>query len=212
MAFYSSYLLSRKLAVKRPLSAANRKEQTLQIHQLPTMTKTKFFFIAFLSLAISNTTFGQKLKFESFTAEQMKFKKDILTFLEAKLKDQNNKSFSDLQSSKFIAVQPMGTVYDSSYEGPHAESKNVDTSTLRKDSVYFVSFATDPKSQQAVVYNDGQTLIYNCIVKVTVYAFGNLMSFKVTRLETYIRHKSKWLMVSGSGTEYKPTWQPTPVE
>lgn len=177
------------------------------------MTKTAILLVAIFSLTIYKNTFGQKLKFENFTPEQTKFKKEINKFLEAKLKDPSNKElFSDLQSNKFIAVQPMGIVMDSSYAGPKGESKKVDISTLRKDSVYFISFDTDPKSQQAVVYNNGQTLIYNCIVKVTVYAFGNLMSFKVTRLETYIRHKSKWLMVSGGGTEFKPSWQPTPAE
>jgi hypothetical protein len=177
------------------------------------MTKTTLLFAVFFGLTVSTSTFGQSLKFVSFTAEQTKFKKDISNFLEAKLNNPKDKAlFSDLQSNKFIAVQPMGTVHDSSYGGPKGEKKGEDITTLRKDSIYFISFDTDPKSQQAVVYNNGQTLIYNGIVKVTVYTFGNLMSFKVTRLETYIRHKSKWLMVSGSGTEYKPTWQPTPVE
>ena len=177
------------------------------------MLKTTLLFAAFFSLTISTSTFGQRFKFESFTTEQIKFKKDISEFLDAKLKDTGNGTlFSDLQSNKFIAVQPMGIVMDSSYGGPQGENKNVDLATLRKDSVYFISFDTDPKTQQAVVYNNGQTLIYNCIVKVTVYAFGNLMSFKVTRLETYIKNRNKWLMVAGSGTEFKPDWSPTPVE
>ena len=177
------------------------------------MKKTTLLFAILFSLTISNSVFGQTLKFENFTPEQTKFKKDITKFLDAKLKDQNNKDlFSDLQSNKFIAVQPMGMVMDSSYAGPQRESKDVDIKTLSKDAVHFISFKTDPKTQQAVVYNNGQTLIYNCIVKVTVYAFGNLMSFNVTRLETYIRNKNKWLMVAGSGTEAKPSWQPTPVE
>lgn len=77
------------------------------------MTKAKFLFLAFFSLTIFNPTFGQRWKFESFTTEQTKFKKDISKFLEAKLKDRSNKSFSDLQSNKFIAVQPMGMVFDS---------------------------------------------------------------------------------------------------
>ena len=177
------------------------------------MKKTVLLFAILLGLTISDSSFGQGLKFESFTAEQTKFKKDISKFLEAKLKDPSNKTlFSDLQSNKFIAVQPMGIVMDSSYGGPQGESKNADISTLRKDSVYFISFDIDPKSQQAVVYNNGQTLIYNFIVKVTVYAFGNLTSFKVTRLETYIRNRNKWLMVAGSGTENNPSWRPTPVQ
>ena len=83
---------------------------------------------------------------------------------------------------------------------------------LKQTKKSFVSFKIDSATQQAAMYNNGQTLIYNCIVKVTVYAFGNLMSFKVTRLETYIRYKGKWLMVAGSGTEFKPGWSPTPVE
>ena len=177
------------------------------------MTKTTLLFSVLFGLTISNIAIGQTLKFENFTAEQTKFQKDITKFLDAKLKDPGNKDlFSGLQSNKFIAVQPMGMVMDSSYAGPQGESKEVDIKTLSKDAVHFISFKTDPKTQQAVVYNNGQTLIYNCIVKVTVYAFGNLMSFNVTRLETYIRNRNKWLMVAGSGTEFKPNWQPTPAE
>ena len=177
------------------------------------MKKTILLLATVIVCTIANTSFAQHLKFENFTPEQIKFKKDIAVFLDAKLKGMYNKDlFSDLQSNKFIAVQPMGIVMDSSYGGPMEETKDIDIKMLRKDSVYFISFKTDPNSQQAVVYHNGQTLIYNCIVKVTVYAFGNLMSFNVTRLETYIKHRNKWLMVAGSGTELKPSWQPTPVQ
>ena len=177
------------------------------------ITKKSLLLVIIFSLTISKIIFGQGLKFENFTSEQTKFQKDISKFLEAKLKDPSSRAlFSDLQSNKFIAVQPMGIVMDSSYGGPQGENKKVDISTLRKDTVYFISFDIDPKSQQAVVYNNGQTLIYNSIVKVTVYAFGNLTSFRVTRLETYIRNRNKWLMVAGSGTENNPSWKPTPVE
>ena len=177
------------------------------------MKKATLLFVVLFCLTISNTLLGQELKFENFTPEQTKYKKDIAKFLDAKLKDTGyGDLFSDLQSNKFIAVQPMGIVMDSSYAGPQGESKDVDINTLSKDAVHFISFKTDPKTQQAVVYNNGQTLIYNYLVKVTVYAFGNLMSFNVTRLETYIRNKNKWLMVAGSGTEFNPDWKPTPVE
>ena len=163
-------------------------------------------------LTLSSTVFAQVKKFENFNGEQKKFEKEIKLFLETKLNDHKNTTlFSDLQSNKSLAINPLGEVHDSlNYEGaPKPLGDKVNLDTLKKDKVYSISIKTDPAFQRAVMYNNGNTLIYNWRAIVTSYVFGHLISFNVTRLETYIKYKGKWLMVCGSGTEANPKWHPT---
>ena len=165
-------------------------------------------------LFLSGSIFAQEKKFENFNAEQTKYKKEINAFLEAKLNGHNNKDlFSDLQSNKSIAVNPMGEVHDSlTYKGvPKPLGDNTNLDSLPKDKVFTISIKTDPASQKAAVYNDGKTLVYNWRAIITSYVFGHLVKFNVTRLETYIKYNGKWMMVTGSGTEFNPKWRPTPV-
>lgn len=177
------------------------------------MKKSNLLAVVVL-LFLSNSIFGQEKKFENFNAEQKKYEKEIKSFLEAKLNEHNNKDlFSDLQSNYSIAINPMGEVHDSlTYKGapkPLGEKTNLDS--LPKDKVFTISIKTDPTSQKAVVYNEGRTLVYNWRAMITSYVFGHLVKFNVTRLETYIKYKGKWMMVCGSGTESNPKWRPTPL-
>jgi len=176
--------------------------------------KSNSFGMTLLLLLLAGTALGQGRKFESFDAEQAKFAPDVQRFLAAKLAGRPNRDlFSDLQSNKSIAVNPMGESRDSlSYKGaPRPLGERVRLDSLRKDQVYTISIKTDPASQKAAVYNDGNTLVYNWRALITSYVFGHLVRFSVRRLETYIRYRGKWLMVAGSGTEINPQWHPTPL-
>lgn len=160
------------------------------------------------------TVSAQDKKFENFNPEQKKYAQEISVFLLAKRNDFQNKSvFSDLQSNKAIAINPFGEVHDSSsYRGvPKPLGEQVRLDSLPKDKVYTISIKPDSASQKAVIYNEGKTLIYSWKAIVTIYAFGNLVRYPVARLETYIKHKGKWMMVAGSGTEINKKWRPTPV-
>lgn len=60
------------------------------------------------TLFISTMALGQARKFENFDAEQKKYEKEEKQFLDAKLNNRNSREiFSDLQSNKSIAVNPM---------------------------------------------------------------------------------------------------------
>lgn len=177
------------------------------------MKKSNLLAVVVL-LFLSNSIFGQEKKFENFDAEQKKYKKEIKSFLEAKLNDHNNNElFSDLQSNYSIAINPMGEVHDSlTYKAaPKPLGDNTNLDSLPKDKVFTISIKTEPASQKAVVYNEGKTLVYNWRAMITSYVFGHLVKFNVTRLETYIKYKGKWMMVCGSGTEFNPKWRPTPL-
>lgn len=160
------------------------------------------------------TVSGQERKFENFNAEQKKYALEINQFLQAKRNDFQNKTiFSDLQSNKAIAINPFGEVHDSSsYRGvPRPLGEHVKLDSLPKDKVYTISITPDSASQKAVIYNEGKTLIYSWKAIVKMYAFGNLITYPVARLETYIKYKGKWMMVAGSGTEINRKWKPSPT-
>jgi hypothetical protein len=175
----------------------------------------KTFLLSLCTLLCCTTAvFSQEKKFASFDAEQKKYAQEIQAFLRAKRNDFQNKNiFSDLQSNKAVAINPLGEVHDSSgYRGvPQPLGDQVNIDSLPKDKLYTISIKPDSASQKAVVYNEGKTLVYSWKALVTMYAFGHLIKYNVARLETYIQHKGRWMMVAGSGTEVNPKWRPTPL-
>jgi hypothetical protein len=103
----------------------------------------------------------------------------------------NQKPYSNIDCSDFIAVGPKGDISFSNAQWQEVQ---------KKEKLVFKSVEVVPGTEYIRIY-DGRMAVLNFLLDVNLIVDGRDMNIKVRRLEVYHKAAGGWCRVAGQGTE-----------